>query len=127
MPAKLHAVKLVYDDIGREQYEPVKEVTKQENISYMAELYSRCQVSNLRAAAAVIIRTIAVMHSSRYSLCGMYFDGVVTESTIVHAWLCCCVQETRAKTQQQLAEKYLQPLVKPKVKSPAKAPAEAQA
>jgi hypothetical protein len=44
MPPKLHAVKLVYDDNGREVYEPVKEVTKQENISYMAELYSRCQV-----------------------------------------------------------------------------------
>ncbi|WIA41269.1 hypothetical protein OEZ86_004873 [Tetradesmus obliquus] len=72
MPPKLHAVKLVYDDNGREAYEPVKEVTKQENISYMAELYSRCQ-------------------------------------------------ETRAKTQQQLAEKYLQPLVVPKAKSPAKA------
>jgi hypothetical protein len=52
MPAKLHAVKLVYDDNGRELYEPVKEVTKQENISYMAELYSRCQVSNTLAAAA---------------------------------------------------------------------------
>lgn len=34
---------------------------------------------------------------------------------------CCCAQETRAKTQQQLAEKYLQPLVVPKAKSPAKA------
>jgi hypothetical protein len=29
-------------------------------------------------------------------------------------------QETRAKTQQQLAEKYLQPLVKPKGQEPCK-------
>jgi hypothetical protein len=55
MPAKLHAVKLMYDDNGRELYEPVKEVTKQENISYMAELYSRCQVRRLSAAAAAAI------------------------------------------------------------------------
>lgn len=39
---------------------------------------------------------------------------------------CACMilpfaQETRAKTHQQLADKYLQPLVKPKAKSPAKA------
>jgi hypothetical protein len=55
-------------------------------------------------------------------------SGLLQEhSMTVHACLCCGVQETRARTQQQLAEKYLQPLVKPKAKSPAKAPAEAKA
>eukprot|EP00879_Flechtneria_rotunda_P012132 GHRR01012670.1.p1 GENE.GHRR01012670.1~~GHRR01012670.1.p1 ORF type:complete len:359 (+),score=169.77 GHRR01012670.1:712-1788(+) len=42
MPAKPHAVKLVYE-VNKETYVPVKVVTKDENISYMAELYSRCQ------------------------------------------------------------------------------------
>lgn len=63
----MQAVKLVYVN-NKETYEPVKEATKEENINYMSELYSRCQ-------------------------------------------------ETRSKTQQQLADRYLQPLVKPKEKS----------
>eukprot|EP00775_Hariotina_reticulata_P006611 gene6611-6839_t len=64
LPPKLHAVKLAYQD-NKEVMVPVKEVTKDDNIAYMANLYERCQA-------------------------------------------------TRTKTQQALAEKYLQPLIKPK-------------
>jgi len=64
LPLWLQAVKLAYQD-NKEVLVPVKEVTKDDNIAYMANLYERCQA-------------------------------------------------TRTKTQQILAEKYLQPLIKPK-------------
>jgi hypothetical protein len=58
------AVKLVFEG-NKEVLVPVKESSKDDNIAYMSELYTRCQ-------------------------------------------------ETRAKTQQSLQEKWLQPLIKPK-------------
>lgn len=68
-PLSIHtlpqAVKLVYDEAGKETYVPVKEVTKEENIAYMSQLYERCK-------------------------------------------------ETRQKTHETLAAKYLQPLGKPR-------------
>lgn len=90
-------------------------MTKDENIAYMSELYSRCQVRGKHDA-----RSNSKPHASKQLSQAGPPDPALVRKRHPSPFMVTAppspnphTQETREKTKAELASKYLQPLVRP--------------